>query len=120
MPNKITGPEYKLFKAKPSGTSAVTAWTNPFFGQFKFTFIRAVNVSGANADVSIYHDEAGGTHDNTTILEGPVTLAPGEAMWIQDEVAGYLKGETVGVKTSVADAVNFTGYGKIDDLEVVP
>ncbi len=116
----IVGPQRQLFQTRPAGTSAATAWTAPYFGQYKFTTIRATNVTASPVVVSIYHDDDGSTYDQTSALEYQVTLPANGSMTISNEVAGYSSGGTVGVQTATGSAVNFTGYGSIANEEVAP
>lgn len=116
----ILGPLRQLFQTRPAGTSAVTAWTAPYFGQYKFTSIRAANVTGSAVVVSIFHHVGGSTYDQTTAIEYQVTLPANGSMTISDEIVGYQDGDTIGVQTATGSAINFTGYGSIANEEVAP
>lgn len=120
MANQIRGPQRRLFQSRPSGTSAVAAYTHALFSQFEMNIIRAVNTTASAVVISIYHDPDGSTYDQDSALEYNVTLDPYQSLVISDEVVGYKNGETIGVQTDTADAVNFVGYGRVDDETVQP
>jgi len=122
MPRLIKGPSRRLGQLRPADTIAGTLWTSPFFSQFEVTLVNCVNVSTGDSKISIFHDPDGSTYDEDTALVYEYTIGPGDLFQFeaQKSIVGYKAGETIGVQSSVANAVNFKAYGRVNDEEVVP
>lgn len=102
----------KLFQSRPSGTTAVSAFTASM--PTELTAIYVCNTTGSAVDFSIYHDD-GSTFDQTTALFYATALAANETrlITVSADNAGLLmrEGDQIGVQSSAADALNFTAYG---------
>jgi len=70
-------------------------------------------VSGANIDVSLFHDIDGTTYDETTALIFEHTLTAGSVLHFEAPIADYQVAGNIGCKVSVADGATFTAYGYI-------
>lgn len=103
----------QLAQARPSGTTAVSAFTAKMATEI--TRIVVCNTTGVAAKFSLYHDDNGSTFDADTALYVDKSVAANESAVI--EAQGPNSGITVskdgqiGVKTDTANALNFTLYG---------
>jgi hypothetical protein len=63
----------------------------------------------------MYHDAVGATYDDTTCVLATAPLKAGETLqyFLSGGLADYQSAGGVGVKTSIADSVNFTVYGEL-------
>lgn len=122
MANEIRGPLRQLFQSRPLSTSALTVWSNGFFGQYKIPLITICNVSAVSpVTVTLYHDEDGQSYTDDTVVIAPVTLQPGDTLDVEREgFGGYKDSATVGVKVSAAGLATITGYGSRSDEKVTP
>jgi len=102
--------EGQLGQLRPGDTTAATVYTlDSTRAIIERIYIH--NSSAGDADFSLFNDDDGAVYDNDSQIFGPVTLAPGQT-W--NPPIGILMGTTagtIGVKTSVADALNFIAYG---------
>jgi len=122
-PAAILAARKRLGQSLPSVTTPVTAWTNPYFGQYNIDLIHAVNVSSTeNVSIWIWHDPAGSTYDDNNVLVDEYVLGPGDVFQLFGEggIADYQDGGTIGVKASLANSVNFKVYGTIESETVQP
>ena len=117
---EITAPIRQLGQLRPSGTSAEVLFTTPYFGQLDISTINICNVSAAAVDISVFHDVDGSTADQTTALVYTHSLAVGAVMQIDAPIDDYQNAGTISVQVSVANAANFTVYGKLHGETVVP
>ena len=121
--SSITGPQRQLAQSRPSVTTAVAAWTVPYFGQYEIRLITVVNTSTSQSvDISIFHDPTGSVYDEDTALVYKWTLAPGDIFQFggEDEITDYQFNGSIGVMASVADVANFKIYGSLSGETVGP
>jgi len=118
--SSVTGAQRQLGQLRPTGTSAETLFTVPYFGQVNAEVINVCNVSAAAVDVSIFHDVDGTTYDQTTALLYTHTLAVGAVLQIDAPIGDYQNAGSIGVQVSIANAANFTLYGSVEGETVVP
>jgi len=119
----ITGARRRLGQALPSSTTAVAAFTVPYFGQYNIDLIHIVNVSSTqNTSVSVWHDPTGSTYDDNNVLVDEYVLGPGDIFQLygEESISDYQNAGTIGVKSSVAGAANFKIYGSLEGETVVP
>lgn len=74
-------------------------------------FISVVNTGSVEATYSIYHDDNGTTYDLTTLIIGEnITIEPQQTHLLELGIAFKSILGTIGVKTSIADALLFIPY----------
>lgn len=102
-----------IAQTTPATTTAQTAFTAIMRTEIKKIVV--CNVSGGNADYSIYHDDDGTTYNTTTALWYTKTLATKTTDVINaEDFAGGISvsaGGSMGVQTSTASALTFSFYG---------
>ena len=102
-----------LAQTQPATTAATTALTAVMRTEIKKIVI--CNVSGGNADYSIFHDDDGTTYDTTTALWYTKTLATKSTDVINaEDFAGGIsvsQGGAIGVQSSTVSALTFSFYG---------
>jgi len=121
--NPITGPRRQLAQARPSVTTAVTAWTAPYYGQYDINLIHVVNTSNVlSVNISVFHDPTGSTYDEDTALVDEYALGPGDIFQLggDNQFSDYLANGTIGVQASVANIANFKIYGALAGETVTP
>lgn len=102
----------QLAQARPSGTSAVNAFTATLITEI--TKIVVSNTTASAAAYSIYHDDDGSTFDQTTSLFYEISLAANSTVVIDSTVgAGFHMSPSgqIGIKTGTGSALTFTIYG---------
>jgi len=98
-----------LAQNKPAGTTAVTLYTPASAIEVSVKVV-CVNLGSVPVDISIYMDDGGtATYDDTTVRAKDVTVPPGRKYIDYILMSGT--GNDLGVKTSIADAVNFIAEG---------
>jgi hypothetical protein len=105
-----------LAQVRPSVTTAVQAYaSNDKIAEVHL--IKVCNTSGAEADFSIYHDDAVGaqTFDESTALHFEALVASKQTVTLSADshktgIVVRRKGK-LGVKSSVANALTFSFYG---------
>lgn len=118
--SEITGTQRQLAQVRPSGTSAVSLFSVPYFGQLNADVLHVCNVSAAPVNISIFHDVDGTTWDQTTALLYTYVLQVGGAIQIDAPLGDYQFLGSVGVQVSIANAATFTLYGSLDGETLVP
>lgn len=118
--NPLSGAQRQLAQVRPSGTSAVSLYSVPYFGQFNAEVVNICNVSAAAVDVSLFHDVDGTTWDQTTALIYTHTLQVGDVLQIDAPLGDYQFGGSLGCQVSVANAATFTLYGSLEGETVTP
>ena len=107
-----------LGQNRPSATTNATLFTAQI--GVEITRIIVVNTSGGAATFRLFHDVGGSTYDESNALRWDVSLAAGEFAEIigSSEGAGLQLevGDTIGIRTSVANALTFTAYGVTERL----
>ena len=107
-----------LGQVRPGDTNNATLYTAVLGTEV--TRIVVCNVSGSPATFRLFHDQGGSTYDQTNALRYDVSVANGafaeiiggsEGAGLQLEV-----GDTIGVRSSVLDALVFTAYGQTEKL----
>lgn len=111
----MLGEGMQLDQRRPSGTSAVSAYTAVL--RTTITSIVVTNVSASPVAYSLYHDDDGSTFDEDTALAFEVALAANSFVVLSaDGPAGLLSlrpGGQIGVQSDTADAINFSIYGGV-------
>lgn len=102
---------HQLAQLRPDGTTAVSLFSPDENRRYHIELVNVCNVSAAATNITIYHDEDGSTYDETTALVWNYVLGIGEVFQFESQLTGDLKAGNLAVKTSVADAANFTAYG---------
>lgn len=103
----------QLAQSRPSGTSAVSAFTATLATEI--TRIVIANTTGSAANASVFHDDDGSTFDQTTALLYAVSIPANSTTMIESGGAG--SGITVkpsgqiGIQTGTGNALTFTIYG---------
>lgn len=108
-----------LAQTRPSGTSAAAGFTAPSGQSVEITLIVVCNTTGSSADVSLYHDNAGGsTFDQTTALYYAAPVAANTTLTISSQDLGtgivLSPGAQLGVQTGTASALTFSVYGALE------
>lgn len=102
-----------LAQLRPSGTTAVTAYTAIL--RTEITLITIVITGGGNVALELYLDDDGTTYDNTTIISNVTKASAGDDIIFQARFAGggiFVKpGGSIGVKTDTATDPNFSIWG---------
>lgn len=107
----------QLAQVRPSGTTSATAFKLGSSARLKteITKIFVANTTGAAATYRLFHDDDGGTFDESTALVWDATVGIGEFKTIpaESENAGIVMspGACLGVRSSVTSALTFTFYG---------
>lgn len=115
----MTAKASQLVQLRPADTNAATALTATV--SIELTKIVICNTSGAAATCRIYHDEDGTTYDETTALLWDRDIPVGTPVILNStsEEAGFTIGPagSLGIRSSVADALTFTLYGVSQDVQ---
>ncbi len=102
-----------LGQSRPGDTNNATLFTAQLGTEI--TRIVVCNTSASPATFRIHHDVAGTTFDQSNALRYDVSLAAGEFAEIIGESQGaglqMDSSDSIGVRSSVADALTFTTYG---------
>jgi hypothetical protein len=107
----------QIAQARPGVTTAVTAWTVPYFGQYDIDLVHIVNTSSTlSVDVSVFHDPTGAVYDEDSSLVYNYTLGPGDIFQLggEDRISDYQEAGTIGVQASIPNIANFKIYGVIE------
>lgn len=111
-------------QSRPSGTSPVTLVDNanapkPLVDRrlerlqsFTITQIFICNTTSAPASYRLFFDADGVTYDETTALLWDIDVPAGKADLIETEIALNSENASIGVRSSVADALTFTAFGR--------
>lgn len=111
----LQGTLRQLGQLRPANTTPQTLYTPADGIIAKNVVVIVCNVSAGNANYSIYHDDNGTTYDQTTALHYGVQLTSGTAATpVSIDIPIHMDDDTgsIGVQTSVADALTFTAYGE--------
>ena len=103
-----------LAQTNPSGTSAVTAYTKPTQYPVTIVGIAVCNTTNSNVTYSIYVSPTGTTYDTTTAIVYSYLLLANDSDFIEFPFTLNVNGGTIGVKSSSANAINYTIIGKIN------
>lgn len=109
-------PRRLLAQLRPAATSAVTLFSPTANRPYSLDLIIATNNTANSVDITMYHDAAGTTYDDTTCVLATAPLKAGETLQyvLTVGLADYQSAGGIGVKTSIADSVNFTVYGELE------
>ncbi len=108
----------QIAQNRPSGTSAVSAFTADLVTEI--TLIVVCNTTASAAEFSVYHDDDGSTFTQATALHYAQTIGANETLYLGSEYAGA--GMTIkpdgqlGVQTNTANALTFTVYGVTEEV----
>ena len=106
----------QLAQIRPANTTATSAYS-PAANQKAFiTSINVCNVSASSAAYRIFYDKDGTTYDETTALVWDVSLPFPGTDNITDNMPLVVDAGSIGVRTAVGDAINFTIFGEIKDV----
>lgn len=108
-------PRRLLAQLRPDSTSAVTLFSPSTNRPYSLDLIIATNNTSSAVDITLYHDAAGSTYDDTTCVLATAPLKSGETLqfYLSTGLADYRAAGGLGVKTSTADSVAFTVYGEL-------
>jgi len=110
-----------LAQSRPSGTTAVTAYTASI--RTEITLIYIANTTGSPAAYSVYHDDGGTTFDATTALHEANSLAANTSTTIRaSDLGGGVTvnaGGSLGIKTGTSNALTFSVYGVTANIQGV-
>ena len=105
-----------LAQYRPSGTSAVTAYTKPANKLITVTHMIMCNTTAGAINVSVFYDSDGTTYDQTTALYYTYVLAANDTMFIDLDMTLEIANGTIGVQISSANAVTFSIFGQVREL----
>ena len=104
---------FQIAQDRPSGTSAVSAFTASMITEI--TRIVICNTTSSSAVFSLYHDDDGSTFDATTALHFEQTIPPKTTVVIEAGSIGagvmVTGAGQIGIQTDTANALTFTIYG---------
>lgn len=103
----------QLAQVRPSGTTAVSAFSLTQSAPYVIDIINVVNVTTSDVAVSLFHDVDGAVFTEDTALVWKHVLNEGEILSFDSSIYGDTSDETIGVMSSVANAATFTIYGTI-------
>ena len=107
-----------LGQLRPANTSNATQLTAAI--GMEVTRIVVCNVSGGAATFRLFHDQAGTTYDQSNALRYDKNVPTGDAIEIVGDSMGagiqLENGDSIGVRSSVANALTFTAYGVTERL----
>ena len=110
----MNAPGSQLAQSRPSGTTAVTAYTNANV-RTEISRIYIANTTGSSAAFSLYHDDDGTTYSEATAIAFSAPIAANTVVSFGFEAVGggitVAPGGSLGVKTGTANAITFTVYG---------
>jgi len=110
----------QLAQSRPSGTSAVSAFTATI--QTEISVIVICNTTVSAAKFSIYHDDNGSTFDQTSALHYAQNIPASSTVYITSDSVGA--GVTLspdgqlGIQTDTANALTFSIYGVTEEINV--
>jgi len=109
----------QIAQTRPAGTSAVAGYTAPSQQAVEITSVFVANTTGSDVQMSLYHDNAGGsTFDQTTALYYTVTVPGNSSFTLSSESMGMgivlSPSAQLGVQSSVSNALTFTIYGAVE------
>jgi hypothetical protein len=111
-------PGHVLAQSRPSTSSAVSLYAPASHNRTEIRKIIISNVSADPVTFRIFHDEDGTTYDETTSLFWNIPVDNGETVSIEEQF--WMEGRKSGnlaIRSSVANALNFTVYGAEDKVK---
>ena len=110
----MNAPGSQLAQSRPSGTTAVTAYTNANV-RTEVSRVYVANTTASDATFAIYHDDDGTTYSEATAIVFGATCPANGVIDFGFEAAGggitIAPGGSPGVKTGTANAITFSVYG---------
>lgn len=107
-----------LGQIRPGDTANATLYTAQI--GVEVTRIVVCNTSGAIATFRLFHDQGGTTYDQSNALfyDKDVPISDSVEIKAESQGAGFQMeiGDSIGVRSSVADALTFTAYGQTEKL----
>lgn len=103
--------EKQLGQLRPANTTAASLYSPAASTTWVGKNLVVCNTSGAPATYRVFHDEDGTTYDETTALFWEAPIAANETITVTGLLAGFTDAGSVGVRSSVANALTFTLYG---------
>lgn len=100
-----------LGQLRPANTTAASVYSPPASTETIISMVKCANVSALPANVRIFLDDDGTTYDETTALHWDVTVGVGETLEVTGPITMNDASGNLAVRTSVADAINFTVFG---------
>lgn len=109
----------QLAQINPSNTNSRTLFSPSV--RTEVTQLVIANVTGSAATFGIYHDDDGTTYDDSTALYKAISIAANSTVTITADGGpgtGFIVGVggSIGIESSVADALTFTAYGVTEDV----
>lgn len=115
------GQGIQLAQVRPSGTTAVTLFqSDELITELTLLIAQVREGEAGTPDIVIYHDDDGTTYDDNSVIyvAQPTRYNSPIPFQAQHPGSGILlaPGGSIGVKTSIANAVNFSLYGVTETL----
>ena len=105
--------ERQLGQLRPTSITPEVLFSPTENKPYKSIMISIANVTGSPVNVSIYHDEDGITHDETTALMFSFPIESRQVVHYEGKIRGYKSTGSIAVQSSISQAVTFTMYGEI-------
>lgn len=105
-----------LSQQRPSGTTAVTAYTKPTKGMVTIVAVAICNTTAGAVNASLYVDIDGTTYDQTTAIAYSMVIPANDTVVIEFPITLDTTNGTVGIQTSSANALTFTIIGKLKEM----
>jgi hypothetical protein len=99
----------QVAQARENSTNAVSVFSSGA-GETHQIRLKAVNVSGASATLSIFHDNDGTTYDESTALVWQMTLSDGQPPYEMEGIYMSNENGNLAYQSSVANAITMTVY----------
>jgi hypothetical protein len=104
----------KLAQSRPTTTTAAAIRTvTDASDRFTVDWINVCNVSASAATFRVFDAGSGADLDEDTALSWNVSVPAGGMEMIPGPFYFWQTGQQLGIRTSVANALNFTVYGEI-------
>lgn len=105
----------QLGQLRPADTNAASLYSPNTGQQAEITKIVVCETSGATPTFRIFHDDDGTTYDQSTALYYNAGLSANETKEIETNWFMSNPSGNIGVRSSSANAITFTAYGKVRD-----
>ncbi len=100
-----------LGQVRPPSSVAVTLYTLPALSRGIFKGLRVCNTTSGKVKYSIFAHKTGTTYDESTAIAFEVELDGNDFEWDDTFKALGTAGGTIGVRSSVPNALTFTLFG---------
>ena len=103
----------QLGQLRPADTTAASLWSPGAGEEIVMHTLFIANRSAVSADYTLYYDDDGAVFDDDSVIVPATTLTAGKTYVLQVQVSSNQSAANFGVKTSVADAINFMAFGEV-------